>query len=116
MDKLLHVDSLIFITLSIETLSKVGPAKTCRAMQSSPAVRHINLAAVEMKKEFFEPSENIVSLPCVEAMRHDHMASNQEDNFDLSLNTAACRENEFVVCVPSCNLISYLIELVDIDQ
>ena len=116
MHEFLHVDGLIFLALGIEAPAKVNPAQTSRAMQRSPTVQHVDLIAAEMDEEFFETAENIVRLICIEASRHYQVASDQEDDFDLSVHTAACREDELVVCVPSGNLICYFIELVDIHE
>ena len=116
MDELLHVDGLILLVLGIEALPKVDPAQTSRAMQRAPAVKNINLSTAKVYKEFLETPKDIVGLLCIEASRHDHVTSDQEDNFDLSIHAGACREDELVVCVPSCDLICHFMELVDVDQ
>ena len=116
MDELLHVDGLILLALSIEALPKVDPAQASRAMQRAPTVKNIDLTTAKVDKEFLETPKDIVGLLCIEASRHDHVASNQEDNFELCIHAGACREDELVVCVPSCDLICHFMELVDVDQ
>ena len=116
MDELLHVDGLILLALSIEALPKVDPAQASRAMQRAPTVKNIDLTTAKVYKEFLETPKDIVGLLCIEASRHDHVTSDQEDNFDLSIHAGACREDELVVCIPSCDLTCHFMELVDVDQ
>ena len=85
-------------------------------MQRAPAVKDIDLTTAKVYKEFLETPKDIVGLLCIEASRHDHVTSDQEDNFDLCIHAGACREDELVVCVPSCDLICHFMELVDVDQ
>ena len=85
-------------------------------MKRTPAVQYINLALVVINKEFFENLENLKCLLWVKASRHDHMTSDQENCIGLPVHIAACREDEFVVCVSPCEQISCFIKLVDINK
>ena len=116
MDKLPNVDRQTIIAVAIEMFLKVNPTHAFWLIKRTPAVQYINLALVVINKEFFEILENLVYLLWIKASRHDHMTSNQENCIGLPVHIAACREDEFVVCVSPCNQISCLIKLVDINQ
>ena len=50
MDELLHVDRLVSIALVTESLSKINPTSTSRAMQGTPVVQNVDLTTFKIYK------------------------------------------------------------------
>ena len=82
-------------------LTQVDPSQTNRAFQRSPAVKDIDLTLFEIDTNLFETPKRIVGLFCAETSGYDHVISDREDSFHLSMLTASFREDDLTIFVPS---------------